>query len=148
MTTTEPAITTVDVRVAAGTLWRRTFDPPIVNGAPLDVTGWVAQAQIRANPRSATVLYTAPDNTLAAADDQVSWTIPAAASAGWAWPVGEYQIDVVDPNNTTSRYRVVRGVIVVDQWSMIAAVTDPESGGGAGSAFPPFYPPAYPSGGG
>lgn len=72
--------------------------------APVDLTGYTANMQIRAYPLAATVLYDASNNiVLGGTAGTVTLTIPAAATAGFTWWAGVYDLLLTDPNGIVTR---------------------------------------------
>lgn len=83
---------------------------PVLDGtSPVTVTGWTATGQIRADPRSTTVLY---ELDLTATGTNVVLQIPGEDSSEWTWRTGRYDVELVSSNGLVAT-RLIEGLVVV-----------------------------------
>lgn len=103
------------MKIKQGISWARRWpvsDP--ATGGPLDMTGWSADAQVRASAEDPTVLYewsTALGN-LELGDGTLTISVPPADSLGWEWRQGVYDILVTNPSAQVAL--VAEGNLFVD----------------------------------
>jgi hypothetical protein len=95
--------------IPAGTTWAWAF--PITNpsGGPVDLTGWSARAQVRANKwvRDLPVLHewttAGPSPNASLADSQLILIVDGATSSAWTWWAGVYDIELTDDTGRVAR---------------------------------------------
>lgn len=73
--------------------------------APVDVTDWQVNAQVRSLAASPEVLYAWADAGGEGMTDgtHVVLTVPAVDSADWAWTHGVYDVEIISPDDTVTR---------------------------------------------
>jgi len=101
-----------DLTVEQGATWAHGFGVTINSIAIADT--WTVRSQVRASPRSTTVLHewsTAIGNA-AVADGAVTLSLDPAESSAWEWRAGSYDIEVTSPDGDV--YRVASGTIRVN----------------------------------
>lgn len=84
---------------------------------PVDLTGYTARMQIRADIASPTVLHELTTEnggiTLGGATGQIDLYISAAATAAFAWQAGVYDLELVAPNGDVTR--LIEGTVQVSR---------------------------------
>ena len=89
---------------------------PAVLTAPYNLTGCTAQAMVRQNINSATVLATLSTSNneivLGGAAGTIAFAIPAATSAAWTWQQGVYDLLITFPSGAITR--ILYGTITVN----------------------------------
>lgn len=92
--------------------------------APVDLTGYTANMQIRPFAQSTNVLYDASaDITLGGPLGTITLEIPASATAGFTWWTGVYDLLLTDPSGFVTR--LLSGTVTV-----CPGVTIPVASGG------------------
>lgn len=103
-----------DLHLNQGETFR--LDIPVLDdaGAPVDITGMTARAQVRARRADTTAVHewstTAGNLTLAS--NNITLNVPAATSAAWAWRLGYWDLELTEPATSTTT-RLVEGAVVV-----------------------------------
>lgn len=80
-------------------------------GAPVDLTGYSALAQVRSRPQSATVWHEWSTTAGNAVLSESSVTLKVNDSESWTWSQGVYDLHLTDPAGTTEV--IARGSITV-----------------------------------
>lgn len=70
---------------------------------PIDVTGWSARGQIRRTVTDKDVAYELTEG-LSLDDGRLMLSIPAAVSSEWDWRYGIYDVELVSPDSTVTRF--------------------------------------------
>jgi hypothetical protein len=90
--------------------------------APVDLTGYTANMQIRPYPLATAVLFDASaDITLGGTGGTITLVIPASVTAGFTWWCGVYDLLLTDPYGNVTR--LLSGAV-----SVCPGVTAPISG--------------------
>lgn len=100
---------TDDLVILQGSTWEMHW--PIIDdtGAPADLTGWAARAQVRLTRAATDVLYQF-DATVSGSD--IVLRVEADTSSAWTWSFGVYDLEIY---NDTQVVRVTQGRVTVDQ---------------------------------
>lgn len=85
-------------------------------GAPVNLDGYTAVAQVRAKPSSSTVLHEWATDDGSAVLSESAVTLKVADSETWTWTRGVYDLHITDPTSSTTV--IARGAI-----TLIPAVT-------------------------
>lgn len=105
------------LRIPQNGIWQVTFTVILAN-APVDITGWTADMQIRKVKHSATVLaeYTTLSGgfiTLDGPNGNILLDVPATQTAGYVFGQAVYDLYVSDLSGR--KFRVAEGNVIVDE---------------------------------
>ena len=102
--------------IEAGSTFRRLINIATSSGDPVDLSGYTARAQVRESVSSPTVLaeWTTQNGRLAITNGtqgEITWLISATETAGYTWPEGVWDLELVAPSGEVER--LLEGRIVV-----------------------------------
>lgn len=111
------------LEIPQGSTWALAIPLRDAEGEPLNLTGWSARAQVRANKwfRDLPVLHewrttgVSPNATLS--NSELVLTVTPAVSSAWAWYSGHYDVELTDPTGRIAR------ILSTDEVTVLPEVT-------------------------